>query len=105
MHDVLAGPDTGEVVKVHAGGKAIETLIRRHREADQRFIIAVNASPEPVDARIEIPRAMPKVSWRVLFEDRRVTGNPIVDHFEPWGVHIYTGSLGFPRRSGSSCHR
>jgi len=97
MHDVLAGPDTGEVAKVHAGGKAIETLIRRHCETDQRFIIAVNASPEPVDARIEIPRAMPKVSWRVLFEDRRITGNPIVDHFEPWDVHIYTGSLRFPQ--------
>ncbi|NLC59369.1 MAG: hypothetical protein GX774_21230 [Armatimonadetes bacterium] len=97
MHDVLAGPDAGDYVKVLAGGSAIKTLIRRHAKTGDRFIIAINTSARPVDARLQIPRAMPKVGWRVLFERRQVTGNPIVDYFEPYAVHIYTASRSFPQ--------
>lgn len=97
MQSVLAGPNTGDVVKVLEGGKAIETLVRRPDENRERFIIAVNTSAQPVRARLEIPRAMPKVTWRVLFEERTVVGNPIEDHFEPYAVHIYTASTAFPK--------
>ncbi|MDH7568283.1 MAG: carbohydrate binding family 9 domain-containing protein [Armatimonadota bacterium] len=96
LHDVLAGPNSGDQVEVLEGAPAIETLVRRPGESMDRFIIAVNASPKPVRARLAVPRAMPKVSWRVLFEGRRVVGNPIVDQFEPYGVHIYTASTTFP---------
>ncbi|MBI3947128.1 MAG: carbohydrate binding family 9 domain-containing protein [Armatimonadetes bacterium] len=96
VQDVLAGPNTGDIVAVLAGGKAIECLVRRPNESTDRFIIAVNASPQAVNARLQVPRAMPKVPWRVLFERRTLVGNPIVDRFEPWDVHIYTASTTFP---------
>lgn len=94
MADVLAGPDTTDVVQADA--KGIETLVRRHPTTKDRFIIAVNTTAQPQNVRLQIPGAMPKVRWRVLFEQRSVVGNPIVDRFAPYDVHIYTASTSFP---------
>ncbi len=99
MKGVFAGPNTGDSAQVLAG-KGIETIMRRypHSRSGDRFLIAVNASAQPAqNVRIQVPGAMPKVVWRVLFEKRTVSGNPIVDSFEPYGVHVYTASTRFPQ--------
>lgn len=91
MQDVLAA---GKTVSSDAicSQEGIKLLIKEHH--GHVVLIAVNRGNQPVDATFDLSRLFKKtpLSLQVLFEKRTlpVTSPPARDHFEPYGVHVYT---------------
>ena len=79
---VLEGPKDDPL-----GQPAVSALVKRHDGFT--YVLAVNASPKPVRARLfaEVPDGEGSVKW----ENRRITASKGVfeDAFKGFGVHVY----------------
>lgn len=80
---VLSGPK-----KDPLENDSISCLMKFHD--GYAWLLCVNSSPEPVEARLALPKGLNKEA-EVLFEDRTVKtkGNAISDKFDGFAVHIY----------------
>jgi len=80
--EIVSGPKTDPL-----GQPSVTLLLKRF--ADSTYVLAVNASPEPVRARFVLGLADPcgKVAW----EHRTVTvkGGAFEDDFAAFAVHVY----------------
>lgn len=79
---VLEGP-----TKDPLGQPAVTALMKRHK--DSVYLLAVNASPRAVRARLNVLDAAD--TGEVLWEGRKVSvsGNSFEDSFGGFGVHVY----------------
>ena len=79
--EILSGPKTDPL-----GQPAVTGLLKRHD--GRNYLLAVNATAEPVTAKLLVPRAK---AVEVIHENRTCTveGDHITDTFPPFAVHIY----------------
>jgi len=91
LQDVLAA---GEIISTDGicSQAGIKLLIKKHR--GHIVLIAVNRTNQPIEAKFDLSRLLkkPPISLLVLFEKRTlpITSLQAHDHFEPFGVHVYT---------------
>ena len=80
--EVLEGPGEDPL-----GQPSVTALMKRH--AGSTYLLAVNASPKPVRARLRVTGA--GAAGEVLWERRRVTASDgaFEDAFGGFGVHVY----------------
>ncbi len=71
----------------HYGRPSVSVLVKNHQ--DKAYVLAVNASPEKVRARVFA--SAPDGEGTVLWENRRlkISGGSFEDDFKGFGVHVY----------------
>jgi hypothetical protein len=71
----------------HFGRPSVSVLVKNHQ--DKAYVLAVNASPEKVRARLFA--SVPDGEGAVMWENRclKISGGSFEDDFKGFGVHVY----------------
>lgn len=86
-----------DIIAPSPGQKSIESITKE--AAGQQYVLAVNASPEPVTADFRVPDTLKLKQIEVLFEKRTlpVNDSKFTDRLEAYGVRVYSTSPEAPQ--------